>query len=426
MIPVQTVTEMVSASGSLHVAVKLGRRIPYNLQVQFGSTEDTAQVHECGGQLFCDPRNRRVLTTNLLMLRSSSSESKWSESKVKFSSRLRCGRIQVVCLCLFVAIAVALPSASAQTDFTMTVSSSLSPDAVAPGGTSSANITIVTGSSFVGPITFGCTVTPSVGGTVSNPVCTVSPTTLSASGGASATLTTTATTTTVSYGITITATDSSGTVTSPTLNLTVLSVTPQFTVTVTSAISPNKVPAGSGAEGEVTVTPVNGYSTPSGGITLYCASMTPLVTIPPWCVFTYPNNSFLTVSGDSSATATITINTWGPAITSAPHGNSRRFYALWLSLPMFGFTFLGTALGSRRSRKAWVLFALFVMSASLLLLPACSNTTTQTTTPNGTTPPNTYTFTIVGVDSNGVASSNTGSTGSAGPSVTLTVTAPTT
>jgi hypothetical protein len=322
------------------------------------------------------------------------------------------------------AVAVlAIPAARAQTDFTMTVSSSLSPDAVAPGGTSSANITIVTGNGFVGPITFGCTVTPSVGGTVSNPVCTVSPATLSASGGASATLTTTATTTTVSYAVTITATDSSGTVTAAPLSLTVLSVTPQFTITVETAISPSKVPAGSGAEGEIIVNPVNGYSSPSGGITLYCATITPLVTIPPWCVFSYPpGKSGLTVTASSSATSTITINTWGPETTSAPH--PRKFYALWMSLPLLGLTCLGGALGRRRSRKAWVVMAVLVAAASLLLVPACSNTGNQTSTPNGTTPADTYTFTIVGVDSNGVASSNTGSSGSSGPSVSLTVTAP--
>jgi hypothetical protein len=306
----------------------------------------------------------------------------------------------------------------------MTLSSSLSPDAVAPGGTSSANITIVTGTGFVGPITFGCTVTPSVGGTVSNPVCTVSPSTLSASGGASATLSTTATTTTVSYAVSITATDSSGTLTSSALNLTVLAVTPQFTIAVQSAVSPNKVPAGSGAEGEIIVNPVNGYETPKGGgITLYCASITPLVTIPPWCVFSYPSGvPFLPVSGSSSATSTITINTWGPETTSTERG--RKFFALWLSLPIFGFTCLGTALSHRRLRKAWVLLAFFVVSGSLLLVPACSNTTNQTSSPNGTTPANTYTFTIVGVDSNGVASSNTGSSGSTGATVSLTVTAP--
>jgi hypothetical protein len=69
--------------------------------------------------------------------------------------------------------------------------------------------------------------------------------------------------------------------------------------------------------------------------------------------------------------------------------------------------------------------ALFILSGSLLLLPACgTNTSTSTSTPNGITPANSYTFTIIGVDTNGVASSNTGSTTSAGPTVTLSVTAP--
>jgi len=58
------------------------------------------------------------------------------------------------------------------------------------------------------------------------------------------------------------------------------------------------------------------------------------------------------------------------------------------------------------------------------LTPACGNSSsTSTTTPNGVTPANTYTFTIIGVDSNGVLSSNT-STTSTGPTVSLTVTAP--
>jgi hypothetical protein len=349
-----------------------------------------------------------------------------SDSKLKFWSRFHFSRAVVLWVCLFAVRALTIPAALAQTDFSMTVSTSLSPDAVAPGGTSSANITIVTGSGFIGPITFGCTVTPSVGGTVSNPVCTVSPSTLSASGGASATLTTTSTTTTVSYAVTITATDSTGTVTAAPLTLTVLSVTPQFTVTVQTAVSPNKVPAGSGAEGEIIVNPVNGYQTPTnGGITLYCATITPLVTIPPWCVFTYPNGrSTLPLNADSSATATITINTWGPETTSGPR--PRKFYAFWFSLPVLGFTILGSAFGRRRWGTAWLLLAFLVVGGSLLLLPACSNTSNRTSTPNGTTPADTYTFTIVGVDSNGVASSNTGSSGSTGPTVSLTVTAPTT
>jgi hypothetical protein len=40
------------------------------------------------------------------------------------------------------------------------------------------------------------------------------------------------------------------------------------------------------------------------------------------------------------------------------------------------------------------------------------------------TPNNTYSFTVVGVDANGVVSSNTGSSTSANPTVSLTVTSP--
>jgi hypothetical protein len=62
-----------------------------------------------------------------------------------------------------------------------------------------------------------------------------------------------------------------------------------------------------------------------------------------------------------------------------------------------------------------------VISGALFLMPACGNSTPSTTTPNGVTPNNSYTFTLQGVDSDGVVSSNTGSTG-ANPTVSLTVT----
>ena len=70
---------------------------------------------------------------------------------------------------------------------------------------------------------------------------------------------------------------------------------------------------------------------------------------------------------------------------------------------------------------------MFVVSGSLLLLGSCAkaNSSLPTANPNGVTPANTYTFTLVGVDTNGVGSSNTGGvSGSVSPSVTLTVTAP--
>ena len=67
------------------------------------------------------------------------------------------------------------------------------------------------------------------------------------------------------------------------------------------------------------------------------------------------------------------------------------------------------------------MLSLFVLGGSILLMPGCgTNTTVSTTTPNGVTPNNTYTFTLQGVDTNGNISSNTGTTNVA-PTVTLTV-----
>lgn len=338
-----------------------------------------------------------------------------------FTSQLQlCGRrggVPLLCLCLAM---LALPSASAQTDFTLTLNPPvLSPNAVAPGGVSSLSIQVAT--SGTSTITLGCTVTPSVAGTVSNPVCTVSPPALNASGVASASISTQTNTTAVSYGITITASDASGSATSPTLNLTVLAVIPEFTITIESTVVPTKVPPGTGAQGVISINPINGYTDPGGkGVYLSCASITPLVALAPFCSFNPPHPS---VGPTASATSTVTISTFGPIVTGAA-ARPRVFYALWLPFPMLALTGLGAAIGGKRSRKAWGVLALFILSGSLLLLPACGNTTPITVTPNGITPANSYTFTIVGVDTNGVASSNTGSTASAGPTVSLTVTAP--
>jgi len=181
------------------------------------------------------------------------------------------------------------------------------------------------------------------------------------------------------------------------------------------------VPAGSGAEGTITVNPVNGYQSPSGGITLYCASITPLVTIAPYCSFS-PTGSALTPSDNKPQSSTLTISTFGPVTTGAIV-HPRTFYAFWLSLPMLALSGIGAKFGGKGSRTVWGMLGILLLSGSLLLLPACSNATTTTTTPNGITPANTYTFTIVGVDANGVASSNSG-TSSGGPTVSLTVTAP--
>jgi hypothetical protein len=185
-------------------------------------------------------------------------------------------------------------------------------------------------------------------------------------------------------------------------------------------MSPNSVPAGSGAQGIITINPINGYISPTGtpGVTLSCSSITPLVTIPPVCSF---NPAVVPVNG-VPVTATITISTFGPVTTGALV-HPRGFYALWLPLPLLALTGMGAAVGGKRSRKAWGLLGLFVISGALFLMPACANTTTSTTTPNGITPANSYSFVVSGVDSDGVISSNGGLT-TTNPTVTLTVTKP--
>ena len=329
-------------------------------------------------------------------------------------------RVAFVALCLL-AVLLTLPAASAQS-FTLDASA-FSPVAVPPEGTSSAIVTVGSVSGFTGTVNLSCQVIPTT--FTDPPACTVSPATVSAPASASATITTKLDTTTIAYAITITGTapSTSQTITTSAQTVTVLAVAPQFTISVTRAVTPTSVPAGNGGQGTININPINGYVTPTGtaGITLSCSSITPLVTIPPICAF---NPNPVKVSGTGSATSTITINTFGPVITGAA-ARPRTFYALWLSIPILGLVGLGAAVGGKRSRKAWGLLALFVISGALCLMPACANSANTTiTTPNGVTPNNTYTFTVTGVDAEGNAASNTGSTTTTNPSVTLTVTSP--
>src|ERR1700758_2265563 len=205
-------------------------------------------------------------------------KSKLSESKWKFWT----GHVVLPLLCLLLFASV-LPALAA-TDFTLTTLP-LNPNAVVPGEVSSTNITVVPavqGGTISGPVSLTCTVTPVVPITSQYfPVCTVSPASLSTSGGASATITTVAPTPTtpgtptIGYNITVTGTDASGSLTSQPLTLTVLSVVPQFTISVQTALQPTSVPAGSGAQGIISINPSNGYQTPHGVyIKLYCNSIT--------------------------------------------------------------------------------------------------------------------------------------------------------
>ena len=344
-------------------------------------------------------------------------------SLMKLSLKDRYAGIAVLCL---LAAMLALPSA-ASAQFTLQAAP-LSPDAVDPGGTSSSNISVGTTNGFNAPVDLSCQAT-STATVVDAPVCTVSPATVTPPASASATITTMGGTSPVSYSVTVTgvAPSTAQTTTTPAQSLTVLPVTPQFTVTVEKAVAPVSVQAGSGAEATIQINPINGYSTPAGsaGITLSCSSITPLVAFPPYCSFTYPTGqTTLIITGGQVATSTLTINTFGTQITKAAQPRTR--YALWLPLPMLGLVGVGAAVGGKRSRKAWGLLALLIMSGALFLMPACGNTKPNTSAPNGITPDDTYTFTVTGVDAAGNIASNTGSTTTTNPSVTLTVTTQTT
>jgi hypothetical protein len=364
--------------------------------------------------------NRSYL--NLLMLKSESSQTRWHEPKLKIRSRHATNSL----LWGMLALLTLLSAASAQ-DFNLKAAA-FSPDALAPGGTSDSNIAIGADVGFTGTVDLTCQVT-SLQTTTSPPSCTVSPATVTPPSGATATITTTDQTTPVSYTVTITGTasaSSADTHSTPPQSLTVLAVSPQFTITVQSPVVPSSVPAGSGSQGVILINPINGYTSPGGankGITLSCASITPLVTIPPVCSFSYPSGATGVPVTGVPVTSTLTISTYGPVVTGAIVSR-RNFYALWLSLPLMTLVSLGAAVGGKRSRKAWGLRVLFVRSGALFLMPACGNTTVTTTTPNGVTPNNTYTFTVVGVDADGVTSSNATSTTNSSPTVSLTVTSP--
>jgi hypothetical protein len=328
--------------------------------------------------------------------------------------KLRRQRIGSRSLWVLIALLVFLPASSAFGQFTLQMDPFPYPAAINPGGESAANITLTPTGTFTGTVDLTCQVTfAATGQVVTSPACEVSPQSVVLPGGATATVTSPGSPPAGLYIVKVTGT-ADGFSASAQQNLTVLAVSPDFTITVTEAVAPSSVHAGSGGTGTISVNPINGYIIPSGGVTLSCATITPLVTAPPVCSFN-PNP---VPPGTTSSTLTIT--TTGPT-TPAAVARTRRWYALWLPLPMLMLASMGMVSG-KRSRRAWGLLAVFVLAGGILLMPACGNTasTTTTTPSNLVTPNNAYTFTLMGVDSNGVTSSNTGTTSSA-PTVTLTV-----
>jgi uncharacterized repeat protein (TIGR01451 family) len=154
----------------------------------------------------------------------------------------------------------------------------------------------------------------------------------------------------------------------------------------TFSISPsnNSVPvAGDTATYQVTLTPKPVY----GSIIALSCSGLPTATT---CSFT-PSNT-VTLPSTSPGAATLNITTTArPINTAGTKSGLRNFYAVWLAVP--GLALLGIGAGSTRRRRRLLGFLMLcALFAQLILLPACSSTTTQP--PLSGTPAGTFTITV--------------------------------
>jgi hypothetical protein len=155
---------------------------------------------------------------------------------------------------------------------------------------------------------------------------------------------------------------------------------PSYSLSAPSTTTPASVNPGSSSTAVVTLTPANSYT---GSVTLAC-SISPVVTgsVAPTCSF---NTNPVPVS--AAATATLIFSTVAPTGKEAAHiaatfvppaqpepsvtrGGSL-LYAAWIVVP--GVALIGVGFGSKgsRRRKVFGLSLFWMMSASLVLLPAC-------------------------------------------------------
>jgi len=328
---------------------------------------------------------------------------------------------------LFLAL-LASPLMAFGQDFTMMVTEPY-PSAVDAGQDSKSYINLGAVNGFTGNVSLSCTVAPLV---VNGPTCTP-PATATPPQQVAMSITVGDLAPAGFYTLTVTGTGpnpSNTDTNTATINLTVLSITPDYTMAVTTAIFPTSVHAGFTAVATVTVSPINGYF---GTVTLSCSSITPLATPAPSCSFSPPAVGPQTNGLEPPYTSVLTITTTGntaPPPTPASFlesfngmngsflrgANGPGFNSLWLAFPGLGLLALARATSGRRRRGLCVLSLLLASVASLLLMPACS-TNNSNTGLNGSTPKNTYVFTLTGADTDGVAPSNEATP----PTVSLTV-----
>jgi uncharacterized repeat protein (TIGR01451 family) len=155
-----------------------------------------------------------------------------------------------------------------------------------------------------------------------------------------------------------------------------------FAVTVNPANNSVAV-AGKTAQYGVTLIPNPVYGS---NITLSCSNLPSATT----CAFT-PSNT-VTLPSTSPGTVILNVTTTARPINTASTGfHLRNFYAVWIAVP--GLAFLGIGAGSNRRRRRLLGFLMLcALFAPLILMPACSTTTTQP--PLSGTPAGNYQITV--------------------------------
>jgi len=315
-------------------------------------------------------------------------------------------RAIVFALLLSVFAATSVSLALGQASFGLSVPGGLHTPSVNPGENATATIDLTAIDGFDSPVSLSCQVTS--GPTTISPPAPVcgppSPPSAIPPAQPALTVTTFNATPAGTYQFTLTGTSGSITQTAI-LYLNVTDLTENFALSVLpTTATPSPVPAGSPATTTVTVTGIGSYT--GHQVTLSCVSITPIVAGAPVCSFGTPPTPVQVTSG-VPATATLTITTFGPT-TTGRLSSPRMFYALWLAVP--GLVLVGaSATGAcRKKLMGWLL--LLTVASGILFMPAC-NAVTTVNPPNGpngeVTPNNTYTFTITGVDENGVSPSTT-------------------
>jgi hypothetical protein len=317
--------------------------------------------------------------------------------------------VSAVVLCLFIAAHVTFAQAQ---NFTLTPSGFAPSAGVDPGGQATATIALNSTTGFAGSVSFTCAVT-SAQVTTDLPTCLPpSPNPAIPNSIVSLTVTTIGATAAGQYTVTVTGTSGSE-VEIATLFLNVVNVPQDYTLTISLPVSPGTVTAGDGAQATISVTPIASYT---GTVTLSCLSISPVVTAAPICAF---SPTSVKVTNGSAPTSVLTISTYGPTGTTTELWTPRVFYAFWLTLPGLGLMI--TCGGCGRRRKCLGMLLLMALAGSLLFLPSCGTPNPTLNNPNDyTTPKNTYTLGLTGVDANGEGPSNASST-TAQATVTLTV-----